>query len=451
MKSPWRIPDFLDLEYFFIQDKQLEEEHGADVLRDRDRNIYQNEIAGDIDDGVEPDRIWLIHRWLQVRRSQKNNDESEYELLPSRMWYELYGFFVALFSYLALVTGAGLAYSFLSYSGQQPVNVSLFFLVFVGFQVLSLFALLFAWYYRRIHNLDLRSSLLLSLVNKGLNSFFLKIRKHGLDNMDSKLRSQLYAALAAVRIRGRGYGSLFFWPLFLMFQLFGIAFNFGVLGAILLKVTSSDLAFGWQSTIQLSSHFVSRIVDWIALPWSWFLGSASYPDMSQIEGSRMILKDGFNHLNSGDLVSWWPFICLSICCYCLLPRMLLFVAGMFGRSRSLDRVSFNRPDHNQLLHRLLTPQLETIQRKTVLEKGQAHFEKRAAAEETIKEQPKAVLPKIGNLLALVPDEIFDDCDLSELKKYTQQAFGDGVAGVLRMNDDYEADETLVQQVQQKCT
>ena len=267
--------------------------------------------------------------------------------------------------------------------------------------------------------------------------------------MDSNLRSQLYAALAAVRIRGRGYGSLFFWPLFLMFQLFGIAFNFGVLGAILLKVTSSDLAFGWQSTIQLSSHFVSRIVDWIALPWSWFLGSASYPDMSQIEGSRMILKDGFNHLNSGDLVSWWPFICLSICCYCLLPRMLLFVAGMFGRSRSLDRVSFNRPDHNQLLHRLLTPQLETIQRKTVLETGQAHFEKRAAAEETIKEQPKAVLPKIGNLLALVPDEIFDDCDLSELKKYTQQAFGYGVAGVLRMNEEYEADETLFQQLQQK--
>jgi len=454
MKSPWRIPDFLDLEYFFIQDKQLEEEQGSAMLRERDRNIYQNEIAGDIDEDVEPDRIWLIYRWLQVRRSQENNHESEHELLPGRMWYELYGFFLALFSFLAIVTGAGLAYSFLSYSGQQPVNVSLFFLVFVGFQVLSLFTLLFAWFYRRIHSLDLRSSLLLSLVNKGVNSFLFKVRRYGFDSMDGRLRSQFSAALAAVRIRGKGYGSLFFWPLFLLFQLIGVAFNLGVLGAVLVRVASSDLAFGWQSTIQLSSQFVSNLVNWAALPWSWFLGSASYPDMNQIEGSRMILKDGFYHLESGDLVSWWPFICLSICCYGLLPRMLLFAAGIFGRTRSLDRVSFNRADHNQLLHRLLTPRLETIQSKTMLETEQKYIDERAIAEETVEEQKEAVSAKIGNLLALVPDEIFDDCDQAELKKYCQQAFGYNVAEVWRMNEEYEADgtllnETLLQQLQQK--
>jgi hypothetical protein len=459
MKSPWRTPDFLDLEYFFIQNKQLEEAQGADVLRDRDRNLYLNEIAGEHDENMEIDRKWLIHRWLQVRRSQENNDEPGHGLLPGRMWYELYGFFLALFSFLAMATGAGLGYSFLSYSGQQPVNVSLFFLVFVGFQVLSLFALLLTWFYRSIHSLDLRSSLLLSLVNKGLNSFLFKVRRYGLDSMDGKLRSQFSAALAAVRIRGKGYGSLFFWPLFLLFQLIGIAFNFGVIGAVLVKVTSSDLAFGWQSTIQLSSQFVSNMVGWVALPWSWLLGPTSYPDMSQIEGSRMILKDGFYHLASGDLVSWWPFLCWSICCYCLLPRMLLFTAGMFGRTRSLDRVSFNRAEHNQLLHRLLTPRLETIQRKTMLETEQAQFEERAIAEETIKEQKEAVSPKIGNLLALVPDEIFDDCDQSELKKYSQQTFGYNVAEVLRMNEAYEADGTLLngtllnrtlfQQLQQK--
>ncbi|MEN8200069.1 MAG: DUF2868 domain-containing protein, partial [Thermodesulfobacteriota bacterium] len=362
MKTLWHIPDFLDLEYFFIQDRQLLEEEGEGALRDRDRDLYLAAIAEDLQ-GAEAERDYLVFRWLQERRSLENASQGGQALLPGRMWYELYGLFWSLFSFLALAIGGGLAYSFLSYSGEQPVNVSLFFLVFVVFQFLILLALLLLWGSRRIRGLDLSSSLLLSLVNRGLNSFLFKVRKQGLDSMDSGRRAQFGAALAAVRTRGKGYGSLFFWPLFLLFQLFGIAFNFGVLGALLIKVASSDLAFGWQSTIQLSSQFVARLVQWIALPWSWFLGPTSYPDLNQVEGSRMVLKDGFYHLASGDLVSWWPFLCLAICIYCLLPRIIFFIAGGVGRNRALARVSFSRSEHNQLIHRLLTPRLKTVSRK----------------------------------------------------------------------------------------
>lgn len=458
MKSLWRIPDFLDLELFFIQDKQLEEEQGAAALRDRDRNLYLDEIAPELETGAEPDRKWLIHRWLQVRRSRENTAQGGQALLPGRMWYELYGLFWSLFSFLAMATGAGLAYSFLSYSGKQPVNVSLFFLVFVGFQVLFLFSLLCAWVYRTIRGLDLRSSLLLSLVNRGLSSFLFKIRRYGLDSMESTRRSQFTAALAAVRARGKGYGALFFWPLFLLFQLFGIAFNFGVLGAVLVKVATSDLAFGWQSTIQLSSQFVASLVGWLALPWAWALGSTSYPGLSQVEGSRMILKDGFYHLASADLVSWWPFLCLAICCYCLLPRIVLFAAGTFGRKHSMARISFHRAEHNQLLHRLLSPRLETSSHKEVVKAP----EKEAAAsqpessgiagkpvfKDTAEENKKEVSAVNGNLLALIPDELFDDCDPSELEHLCQQAFGYKVIKMLRMNEEYSESDTIFEQLQQ---
>lgn len=90
MNSLWRIPDFLDLEYFFIQDKQLEEEEGAAVLRDRDRNLYLNVIGGDVTD-AEPAREWLIYRWLQERRCLENQEQGGQALLPGRMWYELQG------------------------------------------------------------------------------------------------------------------------------------------------------------------------------------------------------------------------------------------------------------------------------------------------------------------------------------------------------------------------
>lgn len=467
MKSLWRIPDFLDLEYFFIQDKQLEEEQGAAVLRDRDRKLYLDEIAPALDEGAEPGREWLILCWLQERRSLENQAHGGHALLPGRMWYELYGLFWSLFSFLAMASGGGLAWSFLSYSGKQPVNVSLFFLVFVGGQVCVLLALLVLWGYRSLRGLDLRSSLLLSLVNKGLNGFLFKIRRYGLDSMESRKRSQFAAALAAVRTRGKGYGTLFFWPLFLLFQLFGIAFNFGVLGALLVKVASSDLAFGWQSTIQLSSQFVARLVQWIALPWSWLPGSATYPDLGQVEGSRMILKDGFYHLMSSDLVSWWPFLGLAICCYCLLPRIILFAAGTFGRKSSLARISFQRPDHNQLLHRLLSPRLETSPQENVqkipaapsvepgptphaIEDNAIPGKSVAEDKEQEIEKEKRKIPAVnGELLVLIPDELFDDCNSAHLEQLCQQAFGYTVGRSLRINGEYSDNALISAQLKQE--
>ena len=165
MKQTWRIPDFLDLEYFFEGDKQLVEEHGEASLRKRDRDMYLSTIGGE-DGDSNPDREWLIYRWLQERRSCENEEQGGQALLPGRMWYELYGLFWALLSFLAFAAGGGICYSYLSYSGEQPVNVSLFLLVFVGFQLLLLFVLPVAWLLRKIRGLDLRDSLLLFLVNK---------------------------------------------------------------------------------------------------------------------------------------------------------------------------------------------------------------------------------------------------------------------------------------------
>jgi hypothetical protein len=462
MNSLWSIPDFLDLELFFIRDTQLEEEQGLSVLRDRDRKIYLDSIRPQLDEGAEPDREWLIYRWLQERRNLENQECEGNALLPGRMWYELYGLFWSLISFFALATGAGLAWSFLSYSGAQPVNVSLFFLVFVGFQVFALFMLLLLWGIRKLRGLDMRSFLLLSLVSKGLNAFLFKIRKYGLSSMEGRKRLQFAAALAAVRTSGKGYGVLFFWPLFLLFQLFGIAFNFGVLGALLLKVASSDLAFGWQSTIQLSTPFVAKIVQLIAAPWSCLFGSATYPDLGQIQGSRMILKDGFYHLTSSDLVSWWPFLCLAVCCYCLLPRIILFVAGLFGRKRSLARISFHRPDHNQLLHRLLSPRLETSLQNKRLDGEAFIIPVKGGQKSEFVEDSQTIQDKVGQkeakkenvycsaingeLLALIPDELFEDCDITQLEQFCQQAFGYAVGRSLRINEEYNDNSYIFTQL-----
>ncbi len=440
MKQNWRIPDFLDLEYFFAGDKLLAEEQGETLLRDRDRTLYLDAIGGE-DGEVSPDREWLIYRWLQERRSSENQEQGGQALLPGRMWYELYGLFWSVCSFLAFAGGGVICYSYLSYSGEQPVNVSLFFFVFVGCQVLALLLLPAAWLLRRVRGQDLRASLLLSLVNNGLNRFLFRIRKTGFDTMGSMRKQQFTASLAAVRTRGKGYGTLFFWPLFLLFQLFGIAFNFGALAALLLKVASADLAFGWQSTIQLSAEFVVQLVGWIALPWSWLLGPSSFPGLAQIEGSRMILKDGFYHLASADLVSWWPFLCLAISCYCLLPRVILFVCGSMARTRVLARVSFVRAEHNQLVYRLLTPRFNTTIERDVIEKDDPEDASAVATEQAISIEKTAVN---GELIALVPEEIFADCSRAELAMYCKQQFGYTLTDLLPIHEQNSIETSVVE-------
>ena len=457
MKRLWRIPDFLDLEYFFLQDRDLAEKQGERVLRDRDRNFYLEHIGPDAEISAS-DHKWLIYRWLEQRRSSENAAQGGHALLPGRMWYELYGLFWSVFSFIAVFAGGGLAYSFLAYSGRQPVNVSAFFLFFVVFQLLFLAVLLAAFLYRKFSGLDLRSSLLLSLVSKGLNRLLFRVRKYGLDSMSGSRRAQFTGALAAVQMRGKGYGSLFFWPIFLLFQLFGIAFNFGVLGALLVKVASADLAFGWQSTIQLSSQVAASAVQWLALPWAWFLGDGSYPSLSQIEGSRMVLKDGFYHLTSGDLVSWWPFLCLAICCYCLLPRILLFLFGSNMRSRSLSAVSFSRADHKQLLHRLLTPRLETrVVTEEVLsppEEASVAAVTETKAEPDKKPDTECIIPESepdavnGQVMVLVPEELYDVYDDEQFSRLSRQAFGYTVVGAIPVDDEYCDAEKVFNRLQE---
>ena len=92
----------------------------------------------------------------------------------------------------------------------------------------------------------------------------------------------------------------------------GVLALVGIDGQVV-QVVTADIAFGWQSTIQFSSDAVYTFVKIFSLPWSWIEPlSIVNPTYAQIQGSRMVLKDGIYHLATPDLVSWWPFLLLSV-------------------------------------------------------------------------------------------------------------------------------------------
>ncbi len=236
-------------------------------------------------------------------------------------------------------------------------------------------------------------------------------------------------------------GKVLIWPLFLTSQLFGIGFNCGVIAITLLKIATADLAFGWQSTLQIGSAKLYSFVSVIASPWSWILPTTlSHPSLSQIEGSRIILKDGIYHLTTADLTSWWPFLLLSLLFYGLMPRIVLFLFGCYMQKLSFER-HLKRREFSQIIQRMRTPLFSSqAEPQQIPETGIPPSADTAYKDAPISES------NMRKVVLLVPAELVpfmkDDKIIQQL-----QAFHYMTQDQFEIFSTYEEDSTVLQKMQ----
>jgi hypothetical protein len=431
MKQHWSFAELLDLEYFISQDQQYSEGSGDRELTERDRAIYLQIKDSCQYNSPTAEKRCLLQAWVASRRASFVHGDGREKALPGKIFQELiricgWGLF-----FIALLLGWSLAISFLSYSGRTPVNVSIFLALFVGSQVFFLFLLLFFLVFNRLTgrvSLPVTYSILRKII------FRLAVK---LGHLSSATEAQrwLVTLFGRLRYQKKSYGLLFVLPFFLLMQLAGIGFNIGVLAATLFKVLTTDIAFGWQSTVQLSSEVVFHLVQIIALPWAWIVPARlAYPDLMQISGSQMVLKDGIYHLSTMNLVSWWPFLCLAVGVYGLLPRLFLCLAAcMKGRSL-LSGIKFNTAAQQQVLHRMLTPRLSTASRTEIPP---------VAAKDEPKPVEKISEPQISEqVVALIPDELFSECSEQELSALVLKKLGLGIDSCQRVDQDGEDEQQI---------
>jgi hypothetical protein len=421
------LADLIDFEFFFAQDE------GKDLsaLRQRDREIFTSFPA---DAEKNPPHEELLRHWLARRREEKPLSS-----LPGTIWQELLTLFSWMSLLLGLLTGGLLAFSFLSYSGSQPVNVAAYFALFVVVQVLFFLLLLASFALARLRTKNvLESSLLYGMVR----TLFTKLLDRCLcavkERLSGEKRLQWSAQVFGLERVQERYGLLFLRPFFLLVQGFGLSFNLGVLLATLLKVIGSDLAFGWQSTLQITAPSIHSLLTWISLPWSW-LPERFIPSLAQIEGSRLILKDGIYHLTSQDLAAWWPFLCLSVLFYGFFPRLLLLLLGSFRQAQDLKKISCDQGPFRQLLHRMQTPLVSTTARFEAGPKAQQHATGPAPS---IFSKPAQAFE--APMVALIPDELVASCSFTELAAQLQQRSGYQLRQLLpfwTLDGDEEAEVT----------
>jgi hypothetical protein len=360
------LKDIIDLDYLLSLDDQKDLAEEKEEILARDREIFiQLAKAGLVQTG--PDSAGkadtaLLFSWLEYRRLVFFHEAGvgQRALLPGRVFSSLYRWLVCVLVILGFLSGISMAYSFLAYHGTRPINVTVFFTVFVLFPLLlfliTLGVLVNRWFTGRTDNRGGHHSIVHTL----LSGFFFKgfpgiLKKIGRPMGETGIETMEYTA-ALIRMRNREYRLVFFWPFFVLSSFFATAFSAGALGGTLFRVAVSDMAFGWQSTLVTASDRIHGALSVISFPWSWFVSTAlAQPSLEQIEGSRILLKEGIATLATKDLVSWWPFLCLGIVFYAVLPRLVLIGVSFLAQRRAVGQFDFQRPRFKNLLVRMRSP------------------------------------------------------------------------------------------------
>ena len=358
MFKQWRLADILDL--FFLLDRDKQEKSGKEKpdLNMRDRSLYLQFVAPALPSAERKNPRRLLLGWVHARRKKMTNAENR-PVLPGELWQEIDTGMRWLFLAIGLFFGISVAVPVLSYSGKAPINVTLYFFLFVGVQAVLLALQLSCLLMNRIQGKQLPASLLLSLVKRSLLGVLEKqLRKPARKRGASRLES-LYSIRLAMQ-KHAFCTPLFLWSVFLWLQLLGAGFNGGVVLATLGKVLVTDTAFGWQSTLQIDAAQLSHVVQWIALPWSWLVPDhLAYPSLEAVQGSKMVLKEGLYLLETSDLVSWWPFLCCAVTTYGLLPRIALYIWSRRKMRALLSSLPPLSTAMHMVLHRMTTEVVKT--------------------------------------------------------------------------------------------
>ena len=428
MKTPWKLADIVDFEYFQNLDRDTPEAQ----LHRRDRDFYL-QLRNNGDDPGELSRRQLLGLWLMRQRQEHLGDDGTG--LPGHLVARALSLLGKLAALKGLVVGLVAGLSFFTYSGQTPINVFHFLLLFIGSQLL--FALLAV--VGCALRLLLPGAILPTFATIPLRAVFGRllalIDRAAPGNKDSHNTTAWTLALDTFHNQGTAYGTLFYWPLFSVLQLFAIFGNLGLLAATLTKVAFSDLAFGWQSTLQIGATALHRAAGLAATPWSWlFAGGGGYPSLAEIEGSRIVLKDGIAHLATGDLVSWWPFLALCLVVYGLLPRLAFAVCGRLCEEWSLSRLEFDTAACRTTVRRMKTPLLST---QAAPEPAAVAGDESAAEAELDPPQPSHLLPQV----VLVPDDIFGLCPCDKLAPLLAER-GFAIKTLHKFMSGYVEDEEL---------
>jgi len=427
MKSKLQYKDLINLEYFFARDTEIQQSD----LHIRDREIALN-LQDQIETTTNQQPKQLILGWLKERGQRDFAGETQKS--PGNIFQEMLHSTSFLVTLTGIITGSITGFAYFSYSGTTPVNILQFLALFIVSQLLLTVFLISGLLLRRLMPSEIVPSFYLFLFSGLLYRLSSFLKKKWQAEFSTEKRMSAEQAFGILRGKSTLYSSLFYWPFFCIAQLFGLTFNIGLLLATFTRISTSDIAFGWQSTIQFSAETIHSLVQLLATPWAWIFENGGHPNLAEIAGSKIILKDGIHHLATADLVAWWPFLIMCVLFYGLTVRAATLCTGMIMSGKTLSSFTLDSGDCTALLRRLRTPLITT----------QADPEPSSTPTHPAEIQ----IPEIGtqsksaqNQFVLIPADIYEAC-VSEISKHLPH-LGMSIKRESSFLANYEDDQSLL--------
>ncbi|MCA1787432.1 MAG: DUF2868 domain-containing protein, partial [Desulfobacteraceae bacterium] len=355
----FHLTDIMDLDYLLSLDEQADTPEQKRAVAARDRDIFCQLDAADMSD-ADLLLSWLSFRKLVFFDQAGHKGQAR---LPGRVYAGLWRWMACGLAFFGGLAGLALAYTFLAYHGVRPVNVALFFFIFILVPAVLFLVTLAGLVFRRFRRSGPGHGIFYTLVSgflfRVLPGLLEKIWARTGKGETGKDKAFFDEVLFFIRSKKNAYGVLFFWPVMILVSLFALFFSLGALGGTLFRVAVSDVAFGWQSTLAATPLVVHDLVSLVSFPWAaWVPDYLFGPTLSQIEGSRIILKQGIASLSTSDLASWWPFLCLGMVFYAVVPRLVLIAGAVAAQRMCLDRFDFHQPRFRRLLVRMKSPVMD---------------------------------------------------------------------------------------------
>ena len=323
----------LDFEVFVAGDENIRE---PEEIARRDARLWTEQIAPGLrhEDRDKREAVFLL--WTRARGDEGTTPGS----CLMRGWQVLSS--CSLLGGLAI--GFVVAGGALNYTGGRPVNVAVFLGITLAIQWLMHLWTLVVLLWVRLRG---DSGGMLVKWSERLGLWFAGITDH----LSVKRRMKLRADVTALRkLAGRNL-ELLRWPPWMALQVFGIAWNVGVLAALLIRVSFTEIAFGWESTLAQSQAGVHRLAQGFAVFWTWFVPGAC-PTLEQVERSQFHYPLGSDALDRAATSSWWHWLVGVILIYGLLPRAALLFWFWSRFRTALRSVTFDEPRHHAAWRRI---------------------------------------------------------------------------------------------------
>jgi hypothetical protein len=313
----------------------------AEQRRRRDRSIGR-ELAS-----LKDAPLRQVLAWLSKVSGGNGSDLGSSVARALRLGSLLTGF-------AGMMLGAVTAAAIFHYSGRQPVNVIHVLAVFVVLQLILLMLLVLTLLPRSLLRWIPGAATVtetLSMLSPG------RFQKLASRRLPEKYRHRAAALLGTSRAHRLLFGRLEKWLIVSSSQFFAVAFNGGALLVCLYLVFFSDLAFSWNTTLQVTAADIHSATGFLSTPWKNLVPDAD-PSLALIEASRHYrLKEGLlpaAGLNAAPalLGGWWPFLVMSMLVYGLMPRIAFWAFSHWRLQAAINETILHLPGVRNLLERM---------------------------------------------------------------------------------------------------